>query len=436
MELKAFTQSEARIVSKLSWRIMPFLFLLYIIAYIDRINVGFAALQMQQQLGLSDTVYGMGAGMFFAGYLLFQVPSNWMLERVGARRWIALLIFAWGIVSCCMLFISSTRSFYTMRFLLGVAEAGFFPGMIYYLKLWFPAATRARSVALFMTAAPMAGVVGGPISGALLGLHHAGLAGWQWMFLLEGVPAILMSGVVLYYLTDKPEDARWLTEAERDWLVSTLEAEKHLEPRANVSPWDTIRIPSVWLLCFVYFGMSTTIYAISFWLPKLIRAQSGFSNLQIGFLSALPYFVTAVAMVLVGQSSDRTGDRRLHVTFCAVVGTISLIIAAYTGSFVILMVAISVALMAADSTYGPFWALPTTMLPSAISATSIAFINSLGNLGGFAGPYAIGLLKTSSGAYRQGLLAVSAILAITACVALMLRDPVSKPKEEPATSTV
>ncbi len=436
MQLQSFNESEARIIAKLTWRIMPFLFLLYIIAYIDRINVGFAALQMQQQLSLSDKVYGIGAGMFFAGYLLFQVPSNWMLQRVGARRWIALLIFAWGIVSCSMLLISSIRSFYTMRFLLGVAEAGFFPGIIYYLKLWFPAAARARSVALFMTAAPMAGVVGGPVSGALLGLHHAGLAGWQWMFLLEGIPAILMSGVVLYYLRDKPQDAPWLAESEKEWLTSTLEAEKHLVPRAKVSPWDTVRIGSVWLLCLVYFGMSTTIYGISFWLPKLIRSQSGFSNLQIGFVSALPYIVTAVAMVVVAHSSDRTGERRLHVTLCAVVGTIALVVAAYTGSFVIMMVSISVALMAADSMYGPFWALPTTMLPSAISAMSIAFINSLGNLGGFAGPYFIGLLKTSSGGYRQGLLAVAAILGVTACVAITLRDPVSKPKEVSAANTV
>ena len=432
MELKTFTQSEARIISKLTWRIMPFLFLLYIIAYIDRINVGFAALQMQQQIGLSDAVYGAGAGVFFAGYMLFQVPSNWILEQVGARRWIALLIFAWGIVSCCMLFIRSERSFYTMRFLLGVAEAGFFPGMIYYLKLWFPAAARARAVALFMTASPMAGVVGGPISGALLGLHNAGLAGWQWMFLLEGVPAILVSGVVLYYLKDKPQDAPWLTESECGWLVRTLEAERHLVPATGVKPWHVIKIGRVWLLTLVYFGMSTTIYGISFWLPKLIRSRSSFSNLQIGFLSALPYLVTAVAMVIVGHSSDRTGERRMHVTLCAVIGTLALITAAYTGSFVVLLMAISVALMAADSMYGPFWALPTTMLPSTISATSIAFINSLGNLGGFAGPYAIGLLKTSSGAYRQGLLAVAAILAVTAGVAALLRDPVTKPQEEKA----
>jgi ACS family tartrate transporter-like MFS transporter len=434
MQLKTLDASESRVVAKLTWRIMPFLFLLYIIAYIDRINVGFAALQMQQQLGFSDAVYGAGAGVFFTGYMLFQVPSNWMLERVGARRWIALLIFAWGIVSCSMMFISSVRSFYSMRFLLGVTEAGFFPGMIFYLKLWFPAAARARSIALFMTASPMAGVVGGPISGALLNLTHAGLAGWQWMFLLEGVPAIVMSGVVLYYLKDKPQDAPWLTQSECNWLVSTLEAERHAVPASGEKAWHVIKIPAVWLLTLVYFGMSGTIYGISFWLPKIIRAQSGFSNLQIGFLSALPYIAAAVVMVVVGHHSDRTGERRLHITLCSVAGMIALVVAAYTANFAIMLAGISVALMAANSMYGPFWAMPPAMLPAAISAVSIAFINSLGNLGGFAAPYVIGLLKTSSGAYRQGLLAVSAMLGVTACLALTLRARSPRPKEVPASS--
>ncbi len=427
-----FTSSEARTVSKLMWRIMPFLFLLYIIAYIDRINVGFAALQMQQQLGFSDKVYGAGAGMFFFGYLLFQVPSNWVLERVGARRWIAVLIFSWGVVSCAMMLIVSVKSFYAMRFLLGTTEAGFFPGMIFYLKLWFPPSARARAVALFMTASPMAGVVGGPISGALLGLHHAGLAGWQWMFLLEGVPAILMSVVVLSYLKDKPQDATWLTDAERSWLSTKLNAERMALPSVGVRPWHVIFYWRVWLLSFVYFGMSTAIYGITFWLPKLIQSHSDFSNLQIGFISSLPYIVAAVAMVLVGHSSDRANERRLHVSLCAVVGTLSLVVAAYTGSFVILMITLSLALAAADSMYGPFWALPTTMLPSTISAISIAFINSLGNLGGYVGPYAIGLLKTSSGAYRQGLLAVAGLLAITACVASLLH-PSQRPEEAKVT---
>jgi len=436
MELKTIDHVEVRTVSKLTWRIMPFLFLLYIIAYIDRINVGFAALQMQQQVGLSDAVYGSGAGVFFFGYFLFQVPSNVMLQRIGARRWIAVIIFTWGIVSCCMLFINSVSTFYTMRFLLGVAEAGFFPGMIYYLKLWFPANARARAVAMFMTASPMAGVIGGPISGALLNLSHAGLAGWQWMFMLEGIPAILMSGVVLYYLKDKPQDATWLTDAERDWLAATLNAEHHDVVAAKVKPIDVFRVGAVWLLAIVYFGMNCTIYGISFWLPKLIKGQAGFSNVQIGFLSAIPYIAAAVVMVLVGLHSDRTGERRMHVTICAVVAAIALPVAAYTSVFVIMMVAISVSVMAANAMYGPFWAMPTGMLPGAMAATGIAVINSIGNLGGFAGPYAIGLLKTSSGAYKQGLLAVAGMLVLTAVVASALRTADRKAKEVPASRSV
>ena len=429
MELTTVDQIKVRTVSKLTWRIMPFLFLLYIIAYVDRINVGFAALQMQQQVGLSDAVYGFGAGMFFFGYFLFQVPSNLMLAKIGARRWIAVIICTWGIVSCCMLFINSVRTFYAMRFLLGVAEAGFFPGMIYYLKLWFPAHARARAVAIFMTASPMAGVIGGPISGALLNLNHAGLAGWQWMFLLEGIPAIVMSGVVWYYLKDKPQDAAWMTAAERDWLIATLEAEHHHELAAKARPIDVVGVGAVWLLAIVYFGMNCTIYGISFWLPKLIKAQAGFSNVQIGFLSAIPYVAAAVVMVLVGLHSDRTAERRMHVTICAVVAAAGLAVAAYTPVFIIMMVAISVAVMAGNSMYGPFWAMPTGMLPGAMAATGIAFINSIGNLGGFAGPYAIGLLKTSSGGYRQGLLAVAGMLVFTALVASALRTADRKAKE-------
>ena len=432
MELKTGDHIGVRTVSKLTWRIMPFLFLLYIIAYVDRINVGFAALQMQQQVGLSDAVYGFGAGMFFLGYFLFQVPSNLILQRIGARRWIAVIICTWGIVSCCMLFINSVATFYTMRFLLGVAEAGFFPGMIYYLKLWFQANARARAVAMFMTASPMAGVIGGPISGALLNLNHAGLAGWQWMFLLEGIPAIVMSGVVLCYLKDKPQDAAWLSDAEREWLIATLETEHHDVAAAKAKAIDVISMGTVWLLAVVYFGMNCTIYGISFWLPKLIKGQAGFSNVQIGLLSAIPYMVAAVVMVLVGLHSDRTGERRLHVTLCAVVGAVALAVAAYAPAFVVMMVAISVAVMAANSMYGPFWAMPTGILPGAMAATGIAVINSIGNLGGFAGPYAIGLLKTSSGGYRQGLLAVAGMLVLTALVASALRSTDRKAQEVPA----
>jgi ACS family tartrate transporter-like MFS transporter len=418
----------AQVVRKLSRRLLPFLFLLYIVAYVDRINVGFAALQMQGQLGLTDAVYGLGAGMFFAGYFFFQIPSNFVLARVGARRWIALLLLAWGIVSASMMFIRGTHSFYTLRFLLGVTEAGFFPGMIFYLRNWFPSAARARAVAIFMTASPMAGVLGGPISGALLNLNHtAGLAGWQWMFLFEAAPAVALSGVVLFYLTEKPDDAHWLTDDERAWLTATLDAEQHQALSTSSSQWSVLKISAVWLLTVIYFGMNIAIYGLSFWLPKLIRSQSAIGNFQIGLLSAVPYVFAAVAMVLVGLHSDRTGERRLHVAGCALAGAASLVFAAYSTAFIPMFLGVGIAVLAANSMYGPFWAMPTAMLPRALAATGIAFINSLGNAGGFFGPYFIGLLKTSSGGFKGGLLMLGGFLTIAAVTTLALSAFISKP---------
>jgi ACS family tartrate transporter-like MFS transporter len=418
----------AQVIRKLSRRLLPFLFLLYIVAYLDRINVGFAALQMQGQLGFTDAVYGLGAGMFFAGYFFFQIPSNVVLAHVGARRWIALLLLAWGIISASMMFISGTRSFYTLRFMLGVTEAGFFPGMIFYLRNWFPSAARARTVAIFMTASPMAGVLGGPISGALLNLNHTGgLSGWQWMFLLEAAPAIVLSAVVLSYLTEKPDDARWLTPDERAWLTATLDAEPHQAVSAGSSQWSVLKIGAIWLLTVIYFGMNIAIYGLSFWLPKLIRSQSAISSFQLGLLSAVPYVFSAVAMVLVGLHSDRTGERRLHVAGCALLGVVALVFAAYSTSFVPMFLGVGVAVLAANSMYGPYWAMPTAILPRALAATGIAFINSLGNTGGLFGPYFIGLLKTSSGGFKGGLLVVAGFLTVAAVTSLALSGFLSKP---------
>ncbi len=409
-------------IRRLSIRLLPFLFLLYIVAYIDRINIGFAALQMQGQLGFSDAVYGAGAGMFFAGYLFFQIPSNWVLERVGPRRWIAFLLLAWGIVSSSMMFIRGIDSFYALRFLLGVAEAGFFPGMIFYLRTWFPSEARARAVAIFMTASPMAGVIGGPLSGALLNMHNiGGLAGWQWMFLLEGIPAMLLSGIVLVYLSESPQTAQWLTESQRDWLIRTLEDEQRSAvPVASTSKLEVLKIGAVWMLALIYFGMNTTVYGVSFWLPKLIRSQSNMGTFQIGLLTALPYVVTAVAMVLVGLRSDRTGERRWHVATCALLGAVALVTAAYSSSFIPMFIGVGLAALMANSMYGPYWAMPTALLPRALAATGIALINSLGNTGGAFGPYMIGLLRTESGAFRGGLLVLALWLVIAAITTLAL----------------
>src|SRR6266404_2255534 len=413
---------EEAVVRRLTWRLVPFLFLLYIVAYLDRINVGFAALQMQQQLAFTDAVYGLGAGMFFAGYFCFQVPSNLVLQRLGARRWIASLMMVWGVISSAMVLVNGPRSFYALRFLLGAAEAGFFPGVIFYLKTWFPAQARARTVARFMTAAPLSGVVGGPLSGALLELHlKAGFAGWQWMFLMEGIPAVLLGVVTLFYLVDSPAEAVWFSGTEREWLLETLGREQKVVPTSG-GTFSALKMGRILMLALVYFGLNTVSYGISLWLPKMIKSLSGVSNFTVGVLSAIPYVAAAVAMVVVGLHSDRAGERRWHTALPAFAGAIALSLAAYSTSVGPSIFLISIAVLGVFSMMGPFWAMPTSLLSGAAAAAGIAFINSVGNLGGFAGPYVIGLVRTSTGQFKGGLLLVSAALATSGAVALIVRS--------------
>ena len=418
----------AQVIPRLTRRLVPFLFILYIIAYLDRINVGFAALQMQQQLHFNDKAFGLGLGIFFAGYLCFQLPSNLILHRVGARRWICLLMVAWGIVSCAMVFVTTIKSFYVLRFTLGLAEAGFFPGVILYLRNWFPANARARTVALFMTAAPLAGVIGGPVSGALLTLHHRGLTGWQWLFLIEGLPAIVMGAVVIFFLTDTPEKADWLPADCRQWLIDTLEQERHHTSTSGyVTAPAALRSGRVWLLTFMYFGMNTCTYGISLWLPTVIRSLSGVSSFVIGLLSTIPYIAAAISMVIIGYHSDRTGERRWHAAILAFVGSAALLTAAYSNSVVPMIAAISVAVLAEFSMMGPFWSIPTTFLAGTGAAAGIALINSVGNLGGFFGPYIIGLVRNQSGSFRGGLLVVAAAMAFAGCIAAVIKLSPAKP---------
>jgi ACS family tartrate transporter-like MFS transporter len=413
----------ASVVRKISRRLLPFLFLLYIVAYVDRINVGFAALQMQTQLHFSDAVYGFGAGIFFAGYFLFQVPSNLALYRVGARRWLTLLMIAWGLVSSTMMLVHTPRSFYTARFLLGVAEAGFFPGVILYMKNWFPAAVRARTVALFMTAGPLAGVVGGPISGALLGLHQkGGLAGWQWLFLMEGAPAIVLGVICYFFLTDRPADAQWLGTDERAWLADVLNRE--LESVHAVSRTNTLAAFSngkVWLLAGVSLGLNTCSYGISLWLPSVIHSLSGVNNFVIGLLSVIPYLSAAVIMVLVGSNSDRTGERRWHIAMPALVGGVALLIAGPSTSVAPVIFAMTLGMVGVSSMMGPFWALSTSLLAESAAAAGIAFINCVGNLGGFFGPYIVGLVRTLTGGFKGGLLSIGAALTMSGFLVLLVR---------------
>ncbi len=410
------------LLKKLRWRLLPFLFLLYVVAYLDRINVGFAALQMKAQLGFSDSVYGLGAGVFFLGYFLFQVPANLALERVGARRWIAFLMICWGIVSACMFSIHSAASFYSLRFLLGVAEAGFFPGVIFYLRSWFPSRARAAVVALFMTAGPVSGVIGGPISGWLLDWNHrGGFAGWQWMFLLEAIPAVLLGFAAWFFLADNPGRAPWLTPAEKSWLLRTLDNEATLAPAMsseNPTPWFVN--PCLWGFALVYFGLNTCTYGISLWLPTALHSITALPNFLLGLLSAIPYLAAAILMVLVGSHSDRTGERRCHIAFSAFAGGAALVISGFSTGVAISVLCFAIALSASSSMAGPFWAMASGSFTAAAAARSIALINAVGNLGSGFGPYWIGHLRDTTGSFRTGLFSVAAMLTLAGLIVLFL----------------
>jgi MFS transporter, ACS family, tartrate transporter len=404
-------------------RLMPFLFVLYIVAYLDRINVGFAILQMRGQFQISDADYGRAAGMFFAGYFFFQVPSNLILEKVGARRWISALMVAWGIISCLMVLIRGPVTFSVMRFLLGAAEAGFFPGIILYMKNWFPAKARARAVAWFMTANPIAGIVGSPISGALLNLHGSGMSGWQWMFVIEGVPAIILGVVVLFTLADTPQEARWLGDDEKECLLSEFAREKDSESGVpQQSFWKILLSPQLWLLSLVYFAVPTTMYGVTLWLPSVIRALAGLSYLWTGVVAVIPFAITAGAMVLVGMHSDRTGERRWHTAVPAFIAAAGLVIAAYGRTPVVVVAGIGLGMAFAESMVGPFWAMATSSMAGVSAATGIAVINSLGNLGGYFGPDIIGFFRTANGSFRGGLLAIGATCVVSGSIALMIAD--------------
>jgi len=415
---------ETAVVSRLMWRLMPFLFLLYIVAYLDRINVSFAVLQMRGQLGLSERVIGRAGGMFFIGYFLFQLPSNLVLEKIGVRRWISALMVTWGVVSCLMIFIRGSFSFYGMRFLLGAAEAGFFPGVILYMKNWFPSQARGRAVAWFMTANPLAGVVGSPLSGALMGLHGSGLSGWQWMFLLEGVPAIALGATVFWVLADTPQEATWLRGEERTWLLDKLAEEKRSDTQlGSASFWKVLIAPRIWFLSLVYFGVSTTMYGVTLWLPSVIRAMSGLNYFWTGVVAILPFLLSVVVMVLVGTRSDRTGERRWHTAIPAFTAAGGLVLAAYGHSTFIVVAGVGLGLAFAEGMVGPFWAMATSRMAGLSAAAGIAVINSLANLGGYFGPDIVGFFRSVGGGFRGGLLAIAATVALSGMVALGVGRP-------------
>ena len=410
--------------AKVTRHLIPFMFVMYIVAFLDRVNVGFAALQMNEDLGFSEAVYGLGAGIFFVGYFLFEVPSNLILERIGARVWIARIMITWGIISMAMFLVQGPVSFYVLRFLLGVAEAGFFPGMILYLTYWFPARERARGVALFMTAVPIAGVIGSPLSGVLLTLDGlAGLAGWQILFLVEGLPAVILGFVVLFYLPDGPNDARWLEPEERSWLQEALEREDRIKANhGEYTARQALTNGRVWLLCAIYFGIVTSLYGVTLWLPLIIEDFSGLGEFGVGLLGAVPYVAGAVGMVLFARRSDATGERRWHVAVAAFIASAGLVLTGLVGTVPALeMAALTLAALGIYSTLATFWSLPTAFLSGTAAAAGIALVNSFGNLGGFVGPYVVGRLSDTTGSYYTGLLLLAALVLVAGLLTLAVR---------------
>jgi MFS transporter, ACS family, tartrate transporter len=412
---------EARVLRKITLRIVPFVMLLYFIAFIDRVNIGFAALTMNKDLGFSPTVFGFGAGIFFLGYFLFEVPSNLVLDKVGARIWIARVMITWGLISGAMAFVQGAASFYALRFLLGAAEAGFFPGIILYLSYWFPARQRAAVTAIFMAAAPLSTVLGSPVSGALLEMHGLlGLSGWQWMFIVEAVPAVILGVVVLFYMTDRPEKAQWLTAEERQWLVTTMNAEAATKAAsASHSIWRGLADLRVIALSLVYFGTSAGLYTLGIWAPQIIK-EFGLSSLQVGFLNALPGVVAVAAMVLWARHSDRSGERTWHVVGACLLASLGLVLAGFAGSVIAVLLALTLVNVGISSAKPPLWSMPTLFLSGSAAAAGIATINSIGNLGGFVGPAMIGWIKDLTGSFRGGLFFVAGLLVLSAILTLVL----------------
>ena len=415
------------VIGRVIRRLIPFAFICYVIAYIDRVNIGFAATALQHDLGLTDAQYGYGAGLFFVGYFVFEVPSNLILERVGARRWIARILIGWGIVSMAMIFVWDVWSFYAARVLLGVAEAGFFPGIILYLTYWIPAADRARTGALFMMAAPVAIILGAPISNRLLALHGLlGLRGWQWLFLIEGLPAVVLGFVALRALTDRPRDARWLTESQREWLIRTMDAEQ--ERRAAVghtSILRSLRSGRVWLLCSVYFLNTVVTYGIFLWLPKMLtEAAGGRQSFGLSLMTTLPFAAALVAMFLVGRHSDRTLERKYHVAACAMTAAAGLVLAVvFRNSLWLVVLSFTLSQIGQRSVQGVFWAIPPIFLGGSAAAACIGLINAIGNLGGAVGPSIMGALRQATGSYSQGLLVLASALVIETAIVVSLRLP-------------
>jgi len=428
---------ESTTMKKVMWRLIPFLVICYCFAFLDRVNVGFAALQMNQSLGLSNAAYGFGAGLFFLPYFLFEVPSNILLEKFGARLWIARIMLTWGLISGAFAFISPIATlfgasnetvFYSLRFLLGAAEAGFFPGIVFYLTLWFPAAYRARVMSLFMLAIPLSAIFGAPISGALLTLSGSGLAGWQWLFILEAAPTVICGLIVVFYLTDYPRLAKWLSQEQRDWLQAKLAAEQAARgsSQQHGSVLKALMDPRVFACAFIYFAANAVGYGLYFFLPTIMKGF-GISNLQVGLLTAVPFIFGAIAMVVLGWNSDRTLRRRAHLAFAIFLGAICVGAAGMMSSPVMIFVLICIGTVGTASIAPLFWPIPSIFLSGVSAAAGIAAINAVGNLSGFVGPYFLGYMKDLTGGFGAGMISLAGLAFVAGIVVVTLRVDEQKP---------
>jgi D-galactonate transporter len=411
--------SHGRLYNKIAWRIMPILLTGYIIAYLDRVNVGFAKLQMMSDLSFSDSVYGFGAGVFFLGYFVFEVPSNVILHKVGARLWICRLMLTWGIVSGCTALVHSAWQFYAMRFLLGVAEAGFFPGMILYLTYWFPSHRRAKMVAILMAGNPSSGIIGGPVSGFIL-RHFAGshgIAGWQWLFIIEAIPAVLFAVVIWLFLDDRVAKATWLSTEERTVVAAEIAAEAGVKTHHSIL--SVFMSPRVWLMCAILFGMVAGSYAIGFWQPTIIRQTGIKDSFHIGLLTAVPAALALMSMILVGRHADRVRERRWHLVVPNMVGALGFALCTQAGSSTLIaMLGLTLATVGVVTALPMFWALPTSFLGGTAAAAGIALINATGNLAGFFSPAIIGFLKTYTGTLNSGLFLICGCLTVSSILVL------------------
>ena len=414
---------ESETMRKVGRRLIPLLMICYFAAYLDRVNVGFAALTMNKALGLSAAIFGIGSGIFFLGYFLFEVPSNLILEKVGARRWIARILITWGIISGVTALVTGAWTFLGIRFLLGLAEAGFYPGIILYLTWWFPSSYRSRIIGIFMTAIPISIVSGSLISSQILRLGDwGGLASWQWLFILEAIPAIILGFVVMIYLTDGPAQAKWLEPAQREWLARRIADERAAkEARRNYSLAETMRHPRVWLLTLVYFGQNVSGYGLVIFLPQIV-SRFGVGVGLNGVISALPFVAGAFAMVWWGTHADRANEHRLHTAAACFLNFAGLAVCIFLQNPILMMIAIILSQMGQSAIAPTFWALPTAMLTGTAAAGGIAMINAVGNLGGFLGPYMMGAIKDASGSFAIGLLSI-AMGTLVATIVLVVMGP-------------